>query len=225
MYNYAPASNYAFPALRPEQYVRPTVETPVLPIQQNKSSDSVIAVENLKWTLLVAQARRCENFENYPQAEILWLRALDVTHEFSLRDTRVTDTLKNISNFYYRLGEFDKAENYALMEAELTHRAHGGSHIRAANSMNSLGAIYFAQESFPAAELCFRQALRVYSRFYGRDDKRTMQATQSLALVIARQGKKELAMRYFLQAYQTSEKVYGENNPFGRMIVTQMASA
>ncbi|GEM_PF-1622056 len=168
----------------------PPVSTFAQECESLQNPANVITIYNFTWTKLCAQAKFSEDCEDFAQAREYLQRALAVASGFSRLDSRLTQTLRNLACLHYRFGEYTAAEAYALQEAEITHRTIGSNHPRSSTALNLLGAIYVAQDSFSAAEMCFRQVLRVNSAFYGLEDRRTMSAAQSLALVLAKQGKK-----------------------------------
>ncbi len=207
-----------------EQFVRPFSKKRASEPDFLQDPENLVTVYNLKWTILCAEAKHSENAEDYAAAKEYWSRALAVCSEFNTRDSRVVKTLRSLATLHYRLGEYVEAEYYSLREAEHAHRTFGINHLRSSNSLNLLGAIYFAQGSFSAAEMCLYQVLRVHSMCYGLEDRRTMQAAQSLAILLNKQGKRELAVQYFLQALQISEKVDDGQGSFRATIVSQIAS-
>lgn len=176
------------------------------------------------WLYLRQQAERSEGSGLLDEAEQFWLSAFETAKQFSNYDDQVCYTLKGIGNFYYRNGDFEKALTTFLLVAHLTHLTHGSEHILSADALNSLGVIYVAQESYPAAELCYDRALNVYSNMLGKQSSQAMAASQNLALVQAKQGKKESAMKSFLKSFQISQQVYGMQNRFSQIVVAQMAN-
>lgn len=205
------------------QYAPPASKT-AQECENLQNPANVITIYNFQWAKLCAQAKLSEDGEDFEQTKEYLRRALAVATEFSRLDGRLTQTLRNLVSLHYRLGEYNVAEKYALQEAEITHRTFGSNHLQSSASLNLLGAIYFAQESFAAAEMCFHQVLRVNLVFYGLEDRRTMNVAQSLAIVLAKQGKREMALQYFHQALKASEKIDDGQSLHRAAIVSQIAS-
>jgi tetratricopeptide (TPR) repeat protein len=146
--------------------------------------ESLFVIHNERWNAVTSMARQCELHGDYGLAEAILLKGLQEVSEFSVRDPRVLQTVTQIADLYFHWGNLTEAKKYFQLEARLIHVIFGKYHVNAASTLSRLGTVYFVDESFPAAELCFRQALQIHVRLSGMDSSEARIVAQNLALVI-----------------------------------------
>ncbi len=172
----------------------------------------------------MAVAEQSERTGHYDIAETLWLNAMDTASEFSLRDPRVLFSIDRVADILFKAGELGRARSFFLAAAKLAATIYGDEHITTADSLSRLGMIYYKEESYPAAELCFVHALDIYVSATGVKSDNVIRAQQNLALVLSAQGDLDQAEHQLNQALSTSYSLFGPNSMRSRILRQQLFS-
>jgi len=132
--------------------------------------------------------------QNYLEAQAMWLAALDETSDFRFDDPRLTMTLENLAEVYWRRNKFDKAEPLCKQILQISESILGPEHTDVALAANNLGLVCEKQNKHAEAAILFQQALAIGERFLGADHPDVINIRQSHAKA-RHMAKKELEQK------------------------------
>lgn len=118
---------------------------------------------------------------NFLEAQAMWLAALDETSDFRFDDPRLTMTLENLAEVYWRRNKFDKAEPLCKQILQISESILGPEHTDVALAANNLGLVCEKQNKYAEAAILFQQALAIGERFLGTDHPDVVNIRQSHA--------------------------------------------
>lgn len=154
--------------------------------------------------------------QKFKESEKYALQSLPLFAEGSLGKA---DCLNTLGCIYVRLGDFQKAANYAKQSVDI--EVKGGDHDRISSSMNTLAGIYMAAYQAKDAEKYILQALE-------HADKADNPGRKAILLGMASEiyhtlGDDQKALPYAEQAYEIEEKLGREHKKMIRL--SQKSSA
>lgn len=138
--------------------------------------------------------------QKFKEAEQYALKALPLFAEGSLGKA---DCLNTLGCIYVRLGDFQKAANYAKQSVDI--EVKGGDHDRISSSMNTLAGIYMAAHQAKDAEKYILQALEHAEKVDNPGRKAILLGMASEIYHSLKDDSKALA--YAEQAYEIEEQL------------------
>jgi len=106
---------------------------------------------------------------NFIEAQAMWLAALDETSDFRFDDPRLSMTLENLAEVYWRRNKWDKAEPLCKQILQISESILGPEHADVALAANNLGLVCEKQGKHAEAAILFQQALAIGEKFLGSD--------------------------------------------------------
>ena len=154
--------------------------------------------------------------QQFKEAEKYALQALPLFAESSLGKA---DCLNTLGCIYVRLGDFQKAANYAMQSVDI--EVKGGDHDRISSSMNTLAGIYMAANQEKDAEKYILQALEHAEKVDNPGRKAILLGMASEIYHSLKDDSK--ALSYAEQAYEIEEQLGREPKKMIRL--SQKAAA
>jgi tetratricopeptide (TPR) repeat protein len=113
--------------------------------------------------LLNASAAYLAEHARYPEAELLYQRALRIWEEsLGPKHPEVAYPLNNLANLYYNQGKDAEAERLYERALRIWEASLGRDHPEVAYPLNGLATLYQAQGKYEEAEGLYERALRIW---------------------------------------------------------------
>ena len=119
----------------------------------------------------------------------------------------------NLARVEGHLGHYEVAEKLFKESINIHLEDEGPNSRTAAISMMNLGVQYFRQKQWTKAEDIYRRVLSIFEDHYPEGHQRVLNATNSLAAVVASQGNLEEAAPIFKRVLEQQKVLLGESHP------------
>ncbi len=112
-------------------------------------------------------------------AQALWLAALDETKAFRFDDPRLSASLENLAEVYWKRGKFEKAEPLCKQILQISESVLGPEHADVALAANNLALVCERQGKYVEAALLYQQALSINEKLFGHTHPDTLAVRDS----------------------------------------------
>ena len=119
-------------------------------------------------------------------------------------------TLNHIGNVYFRMGEYDAAEEKFQNAADLMAALFKGKHVVTANALSNLGDVYLAMEKYKKAYDSCKQALNIRMKLLGEHED-TATSFHSLGSNCFKMNDSIKAVWCFQKASELRQKLLGDH--------------
>jgi tetratricopeptide (TPR) repeat protein len=126
---------------------------------------------------------------------------------------RLMDTIGEV---YDTLGLYERAAPLLENSLAIRRRTFGNEHVEVANSLHSLGALYFLKGDHAASERYYRETLAMRRKLLGDEHLDVAQALSDLGITLRRKETKESndeTERYYREALAIRRKLRGGDHP------------
>lgn len=131
------------------------------------------------WEKLKSSGQKALEEGNFLEAQAFWLAALEETSDFRFDDPRLTMTLENLAEVYWRRNKFDKAEPLCKQVLQIAESMLGPEHTDVALAANNLALVCEKQGKYAEAAILFQQALAIGEKFLGSSHPDVVQIRDS----------------------------------------------
>ena len=150
----------------------------------------------------------------YTEAIVNYEKALII--ESQLRDESAApslNTMNNLGNVYYRLGQYDLSEQLHLEVLAGRRELFGESHPKVAASLGNLGNTYEAQGR-PLLGLEYHEkALIIWRNSFGDNDLQTSYSLNNIGVSALKIGDLDRAIPSLFRSYEIKKSILGGNSP------------
>ncbi len=139
-------------------------------------------------------------------------RSLEIQDEYykeKANDHHVVDTLVNLSELYWIIGDESKAKKFIDRAIMLEELHYGKDHWRVAITLINIGNLHFQSGNELKAKELFERALKIQKLHYGKDSWMLATALTNLAGVYIHFGETSKAKEMHEQALLVASKHYG----------------
>ena len=119
-------------------------------------------------------------------------------------------TLNHIGNVYFRMGEYDAAEEKFQNAADLMAALFKGKHVVTANALSNLGDVYLAMEKYKKAYDSCKQALNIRMKLLGEHED-TATSFHSLGSICSKMNDSRTAVSCFQKASELRQNLLGDH--------------
>ncbi len=174
-------------------------------------SDSLLDPQDpLTGRCLFNYGRTLHILENYSQAEIYYLRALEIQRKH--KQTHAEDlggTVNALASLYSLLARYDDAEALYYEALNIRKETLGISHPDYATSVNNLGSLFLAMGNFMEAERYLVEAMELREQILGKNHLEYAWSLNNLGVLYKRIGKYKRAEELYIQSKNIREGLLG----------------
>lgn len=151
---------------------------------------------------------------NYTDAEKVALRVNGVAREvYGEKSTKTAPTQKLLSDIYYTIGDYEKAETYIQRALESQEKQFGRNHVEVAKSVSQLALIKFYKGDNPAVvEKLLLEARDIMGAKLGKDNPQYADILKNVAILNISQNKYDIAFSSLTQAENIWRTKTGSKN-------------
>jgi len=151
-----------------------------------------------------------QHINNYKQAELNYLRTLDIDKKiFGEINFNTATSYNNLATLYMDMGVYEKVEFFLLRSLEIREELFGLTHPDTANSYHNLADLYMLEGKYTKAENLYLKVLSVL-----KDTNLNIAITyNNLAELYRAEGKYGKAEPLYKKAIKIREKLQGINHP------------
>lgn len=151
---------------------------------------------------------------NYPKAEALYKRSLEITEKtFGPEHGKMVTSLSNLALLYQKLGEYAKAEPIYQRALAISEKALGPEHPDAALCLNNLGGLYADFGDYIKAEPLFKRSLAIREKVLGPEHPEVAESLNNLAGIYHYLGEHGRAEDLYKKSLAIKEKTLGSEHP------------
>jgi CHAT domain-containing protein len=121
--------------------------------------------------------------------------------------------ITSLGNFYYDMGQFEKAEPLYVEAKNIREKALGKAHPEYANSLNNLAILYEDMGQYEKAELLYIESKNIREKALGKADPDYANSLNNLATLYMDMEQYEKAEPLYIEAKNIQEKVLGKAHP------------
>jgi len=148
---------------------------------------------------------------NFDRAKRMFEKALEVRKTIlGDEDNSIAQSLHNLGLLYRRTGNFRSAGHFFLQSMEMREKVLGANHPNTINSLNSLGGFFSDIGNYKLAETILQGVVNKRQRQLGENHPKTSYSIFNLAIVLARKGQNNQALKLFKQSMFIENEVIGE---------------
>jgi tetratricopeptide (TPR) repeat protein/CHAT domain-containing protein len=119
-------------------------------------------------------------------------------------------TINNLGITYYKMGKYEKSENYFKQALALHEKTSGTKSNDYAETLNGLGALYLATGRYTESENTLLKSLEIHKNNTGINSAKYANVAHNLASTYLEIGNYTQAEKYYNEALQTRKKLFGE---------------
>lgn len=151
---------------------------------------------------------------NYTDAEKIALRVNGVARDvYGEKSTKTAPTQKLLSDIYYTIGDYEKAETYIQRALESQEKQFGRDHVEVAKSLSQLALIKFYKGDNPAVvEKLLLEAKDIMGAKLGKDNPQYADILKNVAVLNISQKKYDIAFSSLTQAENIWRTKTGSKN-------------
>ena len=151
---------------------------------------------------------------NYTDAEKIALRVNGVARDvYGEKSTKTAPTQKLLSDIYYTIGDYEKAETYIQRALQSQEKQFGREHVEVAKSLSQLALIKFYKGDNPAAvEKLLLEAKDIMGAKLGKDNPQYADILKNVAILNISQKKYDIAFSSLTQAENIWRTKTGSKN-------------
>ncbi|MEP2671295.1 MAG: CHAT domain-containing tetratricopeptide repeat protein [Cyclobacteriaceae bacterium] len=151
---------------------------------------------------------------NYTDAEKVALRVNGVARDvYGEKSTKTAPTQKLLSDIYYTIGDYEKAETYIQRALESQEKQFGRSHVEVAKSISQLALIKFYKGDKPATvEKLLLEARDIMGAKLGKENPQYADILKNVAILNISQNKYDIAFSSLTQAENIWRTKTGSKN-------------
>ncbi|MEQ8363011.1 MAG: CHAT domain-containing tetratricopeptide repeat protein [Cyclobacteriaceae bacterium] len=151
---------------------------------------------------------------NYTDAEKIALRVNGVAKNvYGEKSTKTAPTQKLLSDIYYTIGDYEKAELYIQRSLESQQKQFGRDHVEVAKSISQLALIKFYKGDKPATvEKLLLEARDIMGNKLGKDNPQYADILKNVAILNISQHKYDIAFSSLTQAENIWRTKTGSKN-------------
>jgi len=161
----------------------------------------------------VANAMKITPYDNFIDKKKYIDRAEYWVEEYSEEDEKYALLLNNLAEFYYSIGEYQKAKPLYQKVLKIWEKLLGENHLDTAGIYNNLALLYNSIGKYQKAERLYRKALKIREEALGEKHPNTAESYHSLATLYQSMGKYQKAERLYRKALKIREEALGEKHP------------
>ena len=124
-----------------------------------------------------------------------------------------TYSVSHLGIFYFKRGDYAKAEVCYLKSLRIRKFVHGENHLDYAESLNNLGLLYSEMGDYAKAETYSLESLRIKKSVLSENNPSYALSLNNLGLLYFRKGDYAKAETYYLESLRIYKSVLGENHP------------
>jgi tetratricopeptide (TPR) repeat protein len=135
-----------------------------------------------------------------------------LSHKNSFDFTTIEEISLKLSQFYFFLGQYEKAKE--LLEISLSEclKQYGENHIKTASIKRYLGHTLLFSRSYKNAEVNLKESLKIYQKHYGNDHIETALVKKFLGHASTLLGNYKEAKSLLDESLKTHQKHYGDDH-------------
>lgn len=137
---------------------------------------------------------------SYPEAELLYQRALGIRDRTGMDQADLAETLHGLAELYYRQTRDQQAEALYQRALNLRSQRFGPNHLKVAETLNGLAVLYLVQHQYRQAESLLLKAKKIYIKTLGIQSPAVATLINNLGLIDNQQGRLKQAKVHFQQA-------------------------
>jgi CHAT domain-containing protein len=151
---------------------------------------------------------------NYTDAEKIALRVNGVARDvYGEKSTKTAPTQKLLSDIYYTIGDYEKAEIYIQRALESQEKQFGRNHVEVAKSLSQLALIKFYKGDNPAVvEKLLLEAKDIMGAKLGKENPQYADILKNVAILNISQSKYDIAFSSLTQAENIWRTKTGSKN-------------
>ncbi|KAL3934413.1 MAG: hypothetical protein SGBAC_009866 [Bacillariaceae sp.] len=156
-----------------------------------------------------------KQLNQYDNALEAYERVLNMQVEaFGSNALVLAETLSFIALMQYHMGDYSSSLE-AYQFALRIHREHSSDNDQPciASTLNSIGLVFFKQQNYRLAEMCFTEGLRIRTKVFGADHRDVAILWYNLATVHFERGEEETAIKMYKETLRVEELHLGVNHP------------
>lgn len=169
------------------------------------------------WESLNSLASLYQKIENYNQAEVLYQQIIALEQRYPRYEGYdYTLSRNNLSTLYRDKGAFEQSEKMLLDALKKLPKDASGAMMaseQAAMVLNNLAITYDKMGRYEQAEPLFREVLRLWEQFVGKQHPEYAATLNNLAALYYHNQEYEKAEALYLQVIQIDRKTLGETHP------------
>ncbi len=147
----------------------------------------------------------------YPQAELLYTKALEVRQRVLGEENPETLlSMHELALLYLYEVKSEQAEQLFAKMLEIRRRALGDQDPETLLSMSELAKLYRNERKYAQAESLYTRELKIQRRLHGVNDDLTLNIMETLAMLYREQGRIKEAETLLIQALQVQRRLEGE---------------
>ncbi|HYX42413.1 MAG TPA: tetratricopeptide repeat protein, partial [Pyrinomonadaceae bacterium] len=163
---------------------------------------------------IVELGKRFDDRADYAAAELLYLRALDLTEKLRGPQTTETATLTNLlGNLYLNKGDYPHAEQFLARTLSIREHALAPTDPLISITLNNLGGLYGQLHDYERAEQFYQRAMTISVQARGADNPDVPTFLNNLGTIYQARGQHAEALRLFARALALTEKFSGADSP------------
>ncbi len=148
--------------------------------------------------------------ENYPQAEFLYRKAIEISERQEGADSyNVVKNMLELAVLYMKLERYEQAEKMYRRGLDLKIKQMGDSHYEVTEVLINLAILYQRQKRYDQAENYYRRALVIRMKTLGANDNDTASVLYMIGWLYQLQHKYDQAQQLYLRALNIKEKEIG----------------
>mmetsp|Transcript_34107 Transcript_34107/g.82733 ORF Transcript_34107/g.82733 Transcript_34107/m.82733 type:complete len:705 (+) Transcript_34107:73-2187(+) len=126
----------------------------------------------------------------------------------------LAETLSFIALMQYHMGDYPSSLE-AYQFALRIHREHSSNNDdpSIASTLNSIGLVFFKQQAYKLANMCFTESLRIRTKILGPNHRDVAILWYNLATVYFERGEEETAVKMYKETLRVEEFHLGANHP------------
>lgn len=126
----------------------------------------------------------------------------------------LAETLSFIALMQYHMGDYPSSLEAYQFSLRI-HRKHSSDNDLPciASTLNSIGLVFFKQQAYKLADMCFTEGLRIRTKLFGADHRDVAILWYNLATVHFKRGEEETAIKMYKETLRVEELHLGVNHP------------
>lgn len=161
---------------------------------------------------------------NYPQAEALYKRQLEISRKVRGHEHEETATsLHNLACIYCAQGKYDEATALFEQALEIGRKTIGKEHPDYATSLNKLAGVYRFQGRYDEAITLYKEALQITENTIGKNHPNYATSLNDLAGLYIWQGKYDEAISNYQSVLEIYRSNLGEEHPWIAIALNNLA--
>jgi tetratricopeptide (TPR) repeat protein len=132
------------------------------------------------WSKYSQAGMKAQEEENYFIAQAMWLAALDEARDFPNEDPRLSASLENLAEVYWKQLKYDRIEPLCKRILQISENVLGKEHPDVAAAANNMALVCERQGKHAEATMLYQQALSINEKLYGQTHPDVLAGKESL---------------------------------------------